>query len=176
MSKIWMTSDQHFFHKKIIEYANRPFSDVKAMNSKLIDNWNSVVSKDDTVWILGDFSFYCNRDDLVDLVGKLNGNKNIILGNHDRWRPLGYFIGCGFSFASKYPIIFDTVFLLSHRPRTTVEKPFFNIHGHTHIHSTENKRCYNVSVDATEFYPKEFIEIKKNFFEQRRGVSLCKQK
>lgn len=52
------------------------------MDKWLIDLWNSQVCKEDTVYILGDFSFRpseCNKK----ILGKLNGKKFLILGNHD---------------------------------------------------------------------------------------------
>ena len=54
---VFVTSDLHFGHKNIIKYENRPFKDVEEMDQKLIENWNNKVGKDDTVYILGDFSW-----------------------------------------------------------------------------------------------------------------------
>ena len=54
MTNHWFTSDVHFFfHKNIIKYSNRPFNDVNHMNDSLINNWNSVVGENDTVYSLG---------------------------------------------------------------------------------------------------------------------------
>jgi hypothetical protein len=42
----YFTSDSHFFHKKVIEYCNRPFRDVDEMNAYLVNAWNIVVTGD----------------------------------------------------------------------------------------------------------------------------------
>lgn len=52
----FFTSDTHFGHANIINLCNRPFKDVNHMNDMLVENWNSVVSDDDTVFHLGDFA------------------------------------------------------------------------------------------------------------------------
>lgn len=52
----FFTSDTHFGHANIINLCNRPFKDVNHMNNMLVENWNSVVSDDDTVFHLGDFA------------------------------------------------------------------------------------------------------------------------
>lgn len=44
--------------------------------------WNKTVSKNDEVIIVGDFSFL-STEDTKKLMGKLNGNKILVLGNHD---------------------------------------------------------------------------------------------
>ncbi len=62
-----------------------PFDEAKIielMDMWLIDLWNSQVSKRDTVYILGDFSFH-NAEENKKLLSKLNGKKFLILGNHD---------------------------------------------------------------------------------------------
>ena len=55
MSKIFFTSDLHFGHKNIIKFDNRPFFDVSDMNKELIKRWNNKVTKDDVVYVCGDF-------------------------------------------------------------------------------------------------------------------------
>lgn len=54
---IFYTADLHLSHKNIIRLCNRPFSSVEEMDAALIANWNAVVGAEDTVYILGDFSF-----------------------------------------------------------------------------------------------------------------------
>ena len=80
---LFFTSDSHYDHKNIIKYCKRPFSSVEEMNQGLIDNWNSVVGKDDTVFHLGDVTFGGNTN-LIKYVSQLNGHIILIKGNHDR--------------------------------------------------------------------------------------------
>lgn len=54
-SKVFFTSDTHFFHGNIIRFCNRPFKDVETMNETIISNWNNTVGQDDIVFHLGDF-------------------------------------------------------------------------------------------------------------------------
>ena len=79
---IWFVSDTHFWHRGILEYCNRPWSDVEAMNAGLIERWNSRVKPDDEVWHLGDLAF-CGVQKIAPILEQLNGQKNWILGNHD---------------------------------------------------------------------------------------------
>ena len=55
---IYFTSDQHLGHPAIISMQKRPFRNVGDMNRTIISNYNSMVHKDDTVFILGDI---CHR-------------------------------------------------------------------------------------------------------------------
>lgn len=48
-------SDTHFGHKNIIGFDCRPFKNTLEMEQTLIKNWNSRVTKEDMVYILGDF-------------------------------------------------------------------------------------------------------------------------
>ena len=67
---LFFTSDTHFYHKNIIEYAQRPFSSIENMNKELIKNWNSVVSSEDTVFHLGDIGF-CGSEKLRGILSQL---------------------------------------------------------------------------------------------------------
>lgn len=79
---IFFTSDPHYFHANVIKYCNRPFPDVEKMNIGLVKAWNSVVGKDDIVYILGDFSLAFRPVEIFP--NMLNGTmKYLIPGNHD---------------------------------------------------------------------------------------------
>ena len=59
MSRTFVIADPHFGDPNIIKFENRPFPSVEEMDQTLIDNWNYRVEEpDDTVYVLGDFSFY----------------------------------------------------------------------------------------------------------------------
>lgn len=79
---IYFISDTHFGHKNIIEYTSRPYLNVHEMNVALTENWNSVVTANDTIYHLGDFAFK-SKAKIKDLLRKLNGNIIFIRGNHD---------------------------------------------------------------------------------------------
>ena len=84
MGKIFVCSDCHFNHKNILKYEPeaRPFETVEEMNEKIISNWNSVVSPEDTVYVLGDFAMGL-PEKIPSIVERLNGKIIIIRGNHD---------------------------------------------------------------------------------------------
>jgi len=53
------------------------------MDETIIENWNSVVKPEDTVYHLGDIALGPISESLAK-VARLNGHKIAILGNHDR--------------------------------------------------------------------------------------------
>ena len=81
-------SDTHFGHENIIKHdANngcRRFSSIEEHDNLIIENWNRVVTPQDNIYILGDFSWLYARE-TEELIKKLNGAKFLIKGNHDRW-------------------------------------------------------------------------------------------
>jgi len=80
---IYLTSDLHFGHSNIIGFCQRPFVDPEHMNEMLIEKWNEEVQPGDTVYILGDFALGTIADTLP-LAARLNGEKILLPGNHDR--------------------------------------------------------------------------------------------
>ena len=72
MNNIFITSDLHLGHANIIGYCNRPFHNVDEMDNKIINNWNSIIDKGDTVYFLGDFCMG-GVDTIRNYVQQLNG-------------------------------------------------------------------------------------------------------
>lgn len=85
-SSTYITSDLHFGHKRILEFAQefRQYHNVEEMNEDLISRWNEVVCPEDTIYNLGDLCFYYNKEKVKNIIRRLNGKHHLILGNHDQ--------------------------------------------------------------------------------------------
>lgn len=88
---IWFTSDPHYNHKNLITGLSawedktgcRDFQTLDEHNDMLVNNINSVVAKDDTLYVLGDWSFGDFRS-IRDFRERVQcENVILILGNHD---------------------------------------------------------------------------------------------
>lgn len=79
---IFYISDLHFGHENVIFFDKRPFSNRDEMDLVLIENWNSRVGTDDTVYIVGDLC-YRSAHPADWYLKQLKGHKILILGNHD---------------------------------------------------------------------------------------------
>ena len=104
---VWFTADQHFGHTRLLELSparGAAFSTVAEMNARLIQNWNSVVQPDDTVWVLGDVDMH-GKDATLALIEQLVGIKILIAGNHDScwagvrdgWKNRDLYLAAGFA-------------------------------------------------------------------------------
>lgn len=82
--KIFFSSDQHFGHRNVVKFCNRPYADEKEMGKALIENWNNVVGPDDIIVTMGDFFWFNDSQSIKKVVNQLNGTIYIVLGNHDK--------------------------------------------------------------------------------------------
>jgi calcineurin-like phosphoesterase family protein len=60
MSNVWFTSDWHIGHKNILKYRDG-FQSTDEHDATLIENYQSLISKRDIVYFLGDMVFYNRR-------------------------------------------------------------------------------------------------------------------
>ena len=162
MNKLYLTGDMHFGHTNIIKYENRPFSSAAEMDATIIKNWNSVVSKNDTVIVVGDVSFY-NKEKTAEIVQQLYGKKILIKGNHDQ-RNNQWWVDVGFDEVSNYPIIYKEWFVIQHEPPTYMNDatPYFYIYGHVHgtdMYKTITKQSACVCVERWDYTPVELQKI-----------------
>lgn len=75
-------ADLHFGHQNCLKFDNRPFDTIEEHDAALVANWNSVVTDDDDVYILGDFTL-CNGEFALKILKQLKGKLHLIIGNHD---------------------------------------------------------------------------------------------
>ena len=171
---IFFTSDTHFNHRNIIKYCNRPFSSVEEHDTALVNNWNSVVSKGDTVYHLGDFACWFPENTYLDRVEnillKLNGNIIMILGNHDKislfsklnktWET--------FTLWQNTDLVLETSDIklyLNHYPQdlnVLSNKVDFHLHGHVHSKLDESNKSImrlDVGVDSHNYRPISYDEV-----------------
>lgn len=150
MPNVFLISDTHFGHSNIIKYCGRPFQSAEEMDEALINNWNSVVSKEDKIYHLGDVGFK-SFSKLAYIFSRLNGTKVLIKGNHDNFK------------LSQYSQLFKDVrgshqlagCLLTHIPihPDSLSRWSANIHGHIHTEVIKDSRYFNVSVENIGYTP-----------------------
>ena len=150
----YFIADTHFNHGNIIKYCNRPFKDSKEMNEYIINRWNSVVTKDDIVYHWGDVGFG-TTEELKQIIGRLNGTKILIRGNHDFRRGANGWKEVGFVEVYRKRLILENL-VLTHEPIEINEK-YINIFVHIHDKpldekfNKENHIC--VSCDVIDYIP-----------------------
>lgn len=179
MSKKFYIADWHYGHANVIAYDNRKFKNVDEMNAILIERWNSAVTKDDTVYVLGDM-FWCKDDKAIEVLERLNGHKILIRGNHDS--KAGKFIE-KFDMVVGYMEIKDEGehVVLCHYPIPCFNghsKGWYHLYGHVHNSFEANMmehqkylmeqlylcpcNMYNVGamMDYMDYTPRTLTEIK----------------
>ena len=151
MSETWYTSDLHLSHSNILRFCNRPFDNVEEMNETLIANYNECVNPGDDVYILGDFAFHNGLRHFR----RLNGNKHLILGNHDKRNRIR---GILFAWVKDVYLqrVGDTKIWLSHyshRRWPSSHHGSIHLYGHGHHNSPFYGRSLDVGVDGWDYRP-----------------------
>ena len=162
--KIFLIGDCHFGHRNIIKYCNRPFANAEEMTEGLIKNWNSVVGKNDIVYVVGGFAL-CGKQKIIEIGKQLNGRKRLILGNHDQ-ASVDTYREAGFEFVYNHSIVLDDFYIVSHIPMVGISEntPFANIFAHVHDDPTYKDyscRSFCVSAERINYTPVEFKAIKE---------------
>lgn len=178
---IWVISDCHFGHKNIIDkycHETRPFSNIDTHDAVLIENWNSVVKPEDTIYVLGDF--FMGPISLIDeILPQLNGNIKLVSGNHDEKRRLRKFQEYGvelLAYKEGYQIFHDGIlFYMNHFP---IEETNYDgcaqvyLYGHIHDAAPEGLitgipcDTFHVGVDTNNLTPVNLSDIAKLYKEE----------
>ena len=163
MGKDYFIADTHFGDGNIIRYENRPFASVQEMDTAMITKWNQVITDEDTVYVIGDFSAYQDEEKDRELLKQLNGKKILITGNHDTHRIPAEWRALGFMECSPWPIVYQGFFLLSHEPLyINSNMPYANIYGHVHGNASykdASPQSVCVSVERIDYQPITLDEV-----------------
>jgi len=192
MPAVWLCSDHHFGHektctvfKKVDGSPLRPFSSAEEMDEELVRRHNEKVRPNDKVYFLGDVAI--SRKNLSTL-GRLNGDKVLIRGNHDIFKLEDYL--AYFRDVRGYHVMNGLI--LSHVPIHPESLGRFgcSIHGHLHanrvmkargvdaktgevLYGNEiDTRYFNVSVEQIDFAPILFEDVLKRIVEQGGTVGF----
>lgn len=171
---IFYTADLHLGHENIIALSKRPYKDSVQMLKVIMKNWNSAVTDNDEVYIIGDLFFKINSTEQLEILRSLNGKKHLILGNHDK--GFNSNVKNEFVTISDYKKIDDNGrrIILSHYPILEWEGYFrgaYHIYGHIHNNfdtpayriiknNPEHfKNAFNAGIDVTGYTPRTLDEL-----------------
>lgn len=154
--KKYVISDLHLGHENIIKYSGglRGGSNSVEHDQWIIEQWNSVVTKHDLVYVLGDVAM---NNDALKLVKKLKGNKMLIRGNHD--------IADSRMYIEYFQQIFGLlsyrgVFWMTHAPlHPDSLRGRYNLHGHVHKNSLPDSRYINCCVEMSYGVPQSLDDL-----------------
>lgn len=163
---VYFTADTHFGHAGVIKACHRPFGCVAEMDAALISNWNEVVGPDDTVYHLGDFCFKGSKL-AQKVLEQLSGEIIFIVGNHDtentvklaRWAATHDMLEISVDGAK---------LILCHYPFLEwvgVYRGARHLHGHTHARIPPTSLRADVGVDAWNYRPVSWPEIRARMSE-----------
>lgn len=174
---IWFASDYHFCHANVIKYDNRPFSDVDEMDNTLIENWNSLISENDTVIYMGDLCFDRSSKTAKNIVDQLKGKIHFVLGNHDKEKDIKKLNR--FESVSDYinlsvldeenPRKYQGIMIM-HFPILSWDKSHhgeWHLHGHSHQSLTEHypeyykRKVLDMGCNGWDYKPVSYSQIKE---------------
>lgn len=163
---IYFTSDLHLGHDREFLWGPRGVNSSAEHDELLIQNWNSMITNEDDVYILGDLMLGDNAAGSKKLA-QLNGKLHIIWGNHDTnprkeiYSTLHNVVQVhGYADVLKYQ---GYTFYLSHFPTLTanlesesLKRGTLNLFGHTHQKTNfyqDIPMMYNVGLDSHNMKP-----------------------
>lgn len=155
------TADPHWGHNEIRISCKRPFDSTEVMNRVMIERWNHRVKRTDTVFLAGDVFLKMSQGEALAIRSKLNGNINLILGNHDqiaRSIPQAWgFVKESYLYHTKLGTRKIAIYLHHYAQRVWLgsHKGVWHLYGHSHGHLKEDplSLSFDIGVDCWDYSP-----------------------
>jgi calcineurin-like phosphoesterase family protein len=172
LSDIWFTSDHHWGHANIIRFSQRPFADVEDMDEALVQRWNGVVKKGDTVYHVGDIFLYKDLQRAHAIRDRLNGQICLIKGNHE---SVALRMKDRFAWVKEYAEVKipdpdapggERLIVLCHYAFRVWNKSHhgsWHLYGHSHgsLPDDPNALSFDVGVDCHDYTPVSYGRVKE---------------
>jgi calcineurin-like phosphoesterase family protein len=157
------------------------------MDEKLIEYWNDVVGKGDTVYHLGDFAMIPKRENIDRmklyrrLRFRLNGKIHLILGNHDQMSNEVYSAFSSVTDFGKVIQIDKQKITLCHYPMRSWDASFhgsYQLFGHVHgrLEKVDTGVSCDVGVDVPDwnYKPVEWMILKEKLQKKKEAFLASK--
>lgn len=179
MGEQFAVADLHLSQQSMCEFTGkdghplRPFTTAEEMDEEIVRRWNAVVPATGAkVYVLGDVAM---KKQSLGVLGRLNGKKKLIYGNHDILKLKDY---QQFFYEFGAYRVFDDL-IMSHIPiheESLKQRWIANVHGHLHdgrvmmdrwvdvggemdSYQVAHPRYLCVSVEQTDYSPISMDEI-----------------
>lgn len=153
----YFTSDLHFDDDRLSLFGrDLAFKTKEEVDDTIIRNWNSVVTDEDVVFVLGDVALTMKG---LEKIARCKGSKILIKGNYDETSTAKFAVNDDilrnfFDVVTTdgYTNIGDTECYMNHYP-TKGKNEAFNLTGHIHGLWKVQRNSMNVGADANHFTP-----------------------
>ncbi len=169
----WFTADEHYGHKRIIEYTDRPFETIQEMDSTIISNFNSVVSGEDITIHAGDFTLWKDQEGIYKkYINSLNGRHIFLKGSHDYWlRKEKTMQIWERKIKGKYIVVCH--YAMRRWARSHYNS--FQLYGHSHGKLEPVGKQWDIGVDNNKFFPVSFDMVCQIMKERPDNLNLVRR-
>lgn len=170
--QVFVTSNQQFGRPSAISKFKRPYSTVEEMNDNLVQEWNSTVTENDIVYVLGNFAW--DPDTAEKISQRLNGVIYLLEGEIDLASKeiiqRGIMNGKLMMSNSDINVYEEAEFCLSYWPLLNWPKKtkgYYSLVGHPskEYKTDHKKKIINVCCDRWAYKPVAINRL-KSFFDE----------
>lgn len=173
MSDTFITADEHYGHKNIIEYCNRPFTSAEEMKEEMIARHNKKVPNNPNIVTIhvGDmFWRTLSVEEALEILDRLHGRHAFIFGNHDELIQESPALREKFNWVKGENKASGTHILRHNKTEMTLchyamrvwnrsHKGSWMLYGHSHNELPVVGKSFDIGVDGHKFEPWSLEEI-----------------
>lgn len=173
MSDTFITSDEHYGHRFIIEACDRPFASVEEMNEAIVERHNKKVPNKQSYLTIhaGDMFWRTMSEmDARRIIHRLHGRHAFLYGNHDELIEKTPTLCAEFEWArgidkenTSHSLYFNKKrIVISHFAQRVWQKSHqgsWHVYGHSHGELPSHGKSFDIGVDCHNFEPWSLEEI-----------------
>ncbi|MBE7082554.1 MAG: hypothetical protein E7378_02605 [Clostridiales bacterium] len=192
----FFSSDLHFGNDQALKVDARPFKNIRQFEKYVVKLWNKQTTKNDNIWIIGDFVDYhknqdCNWQRGLAMVKKLKANVHLIIGNNEEKlikasfdgsfdKFMEYCLKLGFKTIAKDGYVKNKKeeFYMTHKP-INHHKSMLTLFGHSHRSMGVYKSFgFNIGCDLNHFrlFTEQdlhnFVKLKSEYWDEDENLKL----